>query len=104
MATTEKQWFVLRVASGQEDRVRRGLEARVKAKGIEDRVPRILVPTETVTEIKGGRKRTSGTGNPNRPLEERSRDELYNRARQLEIEGRSRMSKGELVRAIRKAG
>lgn len=55
---TEKQWFVLRVASGQEDRVRRGLEARVKAKGIEDRVPRILVPTETVTEIKGGRKRT----------------------------------------------
>jgi transcriptional antiterminator NusG len=46
------------VASGQEDRVRRGLEARVKAKGIEERVPRILVPTETVTEIKGGRKRT----------------------------------------------
>jgi len=58
MATTEKQWYVLRVASGQEDRVRRGLEARVKAKGIEERVPRILVPTETVTEIKGGRKRT----------------------------------------------
>ncbi len=58
MVTTEKQWFVLRVASGQEDRVRRGLEARVKAKGIEERVPRILVPTETVTEIKGGRKRT----------------------------------------------
>jgi transcriptional antiterminator NusG len=53
-----KQWFVLRVASGQEDRVRRGLEARVKAKAIEERVPRILVPTETVTEIKGGRKRT----------------------------------------------
>jgi transcriptional antiterminator NusG len=53
-----KQWYVLRVASGQEDRVRRGLEARVKAKGIEERVPRILVPTETVTEIKGGRKRT----------------------------------------------
>jgi transcriptional antiterminator NusG len=58
MATNEKQWYVLRVASGQEDRVRRGLEARVKAKGIEERVPRILVPTETVTEIKGGRKRT----------------------------------------------
>jgi transcriptional antiterminator NusG len=53
-----RQWYVLRVASGQEDRVRRGLEARVKAKGIEERVPRILVPTETVTEIKGGRKRT----------------------------------------------
>ena len=52
------QWYVLRVASGQEDRVRRGLEARVKAKGVEEQVPRILVPTETVTEMKGGRKRT----------------------------------------------
>ena len=52
------QWYVLRVASGQEDRVRRSLEARVKAKGLEERVPRILVPTETVTEMKGGKRRT----------------------------------------------
>ncbi len=51
-------WYVLRVASGQEDRVRRSLESRVKAKGLEESVPRILVPTETVTEIKNGRKRT----------------------------------------------
>jgi transcriptional antiterminator NusG len=53
-----KQWYVLRVASGQEDRVRRGLEARVKAKGLEEEIPRILVPTETVTEMKSGKKRT----------------------------------------------
>jgi transcriptional antiterminator NusG len=52
------QWYVLRVASGQEDRVRRSLEARVKAKGLEEQVPRILVPTETVTEMKGGKRRT----------------------------------------------
>jgi transcriptional antiterminator NusG len=51
-------WYVLRVASGQEDRVRRGLEARVKAKGMEERVPRILVPTESVTEMRGGKRRT----------------------------------------------
>ena len=54
----EMQWFVLRVASGQEDRVRRGLEARVKAKALEEQIPRILVPTETVTEMKSGKKRT----------------------------------------------
>ena len=54
-----KEWFVLRVASGQEDRVRRGLEARVKAKGLEEQIPRILVPTETVTEMKGGRKKVT---------------------------------------------
>ena len=48
-------------------------------------------------------RRTSGTGNPRLRLEERTRDELYNRAKQLSISGRSRMSKDELVRAIRDA-
>jgi len=52
------QWYVLRVASGQEDRVRRGLEARVKAGAVEDKIPRILVPTESVTEMRGGKRRT----------------------------------------------
>ena len=46
-------------------------------------------------------KRSSGTGNPNRSLDDRTRDELYNRAKQLGIEGRSRMSKQDLVNAIR---
>ncbi len=45
--------------------------------------------------------RTQGTGNPNSPLEERTRDELYNRARELDIEGRSEMNKQELIQAIR---
>ena len=53
---------------------------------------------------KSGRKSTSGTGNPNRSLEDRSKQELYNRAKQLAIEGRNKMDKKELVRAIRKAG
>lgn len=46
-------------------------------------------------------KQTQGTGNPNRPLEERSRDELYNLAKERGIEGRSKMNKGDLVQAIR---
>src|SRR4029079_13321131 len=45
--------------------------------------------------------RTQGTGNPNLSLDERSRDELYNRPRQLGIHGRSSMSKKELAEAIR---
>jgi hypothetical protein len=43
---------------------------------------------------------TQGTGNPNTPLEQRSRDELRNRARELKISGRSRMTKAELVEAL----
>ncbi len=44
---------------------------------------------------------TQGTGNPTRSLEARSKQELYNRAKELDVDGRSGMSKDELVRAIR---
>ena len=46
-------------------------------------------------------KRTQGTGNPNKGLDARTRDELYNRAKDLGIEGRSKMKKDELAAAIR---
>lgn len=42
-------------------------------------------------------RRTQGTGNPNLPLDELTRDELYNRAKAREIAGRSKMSKQQLV-------
>ena len=45
-------------------------------------------------------KRTQGTGNPNTPLAQRKRDELYNTAKDLAIAGRGSMTKAELVRAI----
>lgn len=44
---------------------------------------------------------TQGTGNPNTALEDRSKEELYNRAKQLDIGGRSSMTKAELIKAIR---
>lgn len=46
-------------------------------------------------------RRSQGTGNPNLPLEQRTVVELRNRASELGVEGRSRMSKAELVDAIR---
>ncbi|HYH82334.1 MAG TPA: Rho termination factor N-terminal domain-containing protein [Longimicrobium sp.] len=48
-------------------------------------------------------KTTEGTGNPNRNYEERTRDELYNIAKQKDIPGRSKMGKQELIEAIREA-
>jgi len=45
-------------------------------------------------------RRTQGTGNPNRPLEEHTVDELRNQAKELGIAGRTRMRKAELVSAI----
>ncbi|TWU02540.1 Rho termination factor N-terminal domain-containing protein [Stieleria varia] len=46
---------------------------------------------------------TQGTGNPNTPLEDRTVDELRNRAAELNIKGRSKMRKSELIEAIRNA-
>jgi len=45
-AVMGKQWYVLRVASNKEDEVRRALERKVKIEGLEERIGRILVPTE----------------------------------------------------------
>lgn len=45
--------------------------------------------------------RTQGTGNPNTGLDERTKDELLNRARELDVKGRSRMTKAQLAKAIR---
>jgi hypothetical protein len=70
----------------------------------EDRAEEIAARTVNKQRREEGRtprRRTMGTGNPNLPLEDRSKDELYNQARRLRIPGRSQMAKGELVAAIR---
>jgi transcriptional antiterminator NusG len=41
-----KQWYVLRVASNKEDSVREALERKVKIEALEDKIGRIVVPTE----------------------------------------------------------
>ncbi len=48
-------------------------------------------------------KKTQGTGNPNTSLEDRTVDELRNRAAELNIAGRSKMKKAELIQAIQNA-
>ncbi|GAX62246.1 transcription antiterminator NusG [Candidatus Scalindua japonica] len=54
-----KKWFVLRVQSNKEDKVKGDLEKRIKMQGIEGLIPQILVPSEKVSEIKGGKKRVA---------------------------------------------
>src|ERR1043166_325860 len=53
------QFFVLRVASNKEDRVREALMRKVKIEAVEDVVGRILVPTERVRSMKGGVRKES---------------------------------------------
>ena len=51
-----RQWFVLRVQSNREERVRANLEKMLELHDIRDRVPEILVPSEAVTELRGGKR------------------------------------------------
>jgi transcriptional antiterminator NusG len=54
-----KQWYVIHTYSGHENKVKASLEERLNAMGFHDRVEQILVPTEDVVEIKGGKRRVS---------------------------------------------
>lgn len=51
------QWYFLRVQVGREDRIRENMIKRLKQAGQEDKVPQIVVPTETVAEHRGGKRR-----------------------------------------------
>ena len=50
-------WYILKVQSNREDSIRDGLIRRVKIAGLEDHFGEVIVPTEKVTEFKGGKKR-----------------------------------------------
>jgi hypothetical protein len=54
------------------------------------------------SRIQGGASRKPGSRE--RSLEELTKEELYERAQAAEIEGRSTMSKDELVRALKARG
>ena len=51
------EWYVLRVASGREESVKEGLLKKIQIAGLEKLIPTVLVPTERVSAIKGGKKR-----------------------------------------------
>lgn len=70
----------------------------------QDRAEEIAARTVNKQRRQEGRtpnETTQGTGNPNTDLEERTVEELRNIASQLDVEGRSKMRKKELVKAIR---
>jgi len=86
----------------QYEHIEKGYEQRGTP---EDRAQEIAARTVNQERRNEGRtpnSRTEGTGNPRHSLEDRTKEELENRARELDIRGRSHMTKGELVEAIRR--
>ncbi|HSB70430.1 MAG TPA: transcription termination/antitermination protein NusG [Candidatus Methylomirabilis sp.] len=51
------KWYVIHTYSGFENKVKQSIEQRVAALGLHDAVSQVMIPIETVVELKKGKKR-----------------------------------------------
>jgi len=54
-----KKWFIIHTYSGFEQKVAESLRSRAQAFGFADKIGQVLIPTEEVVELRGGKKVTS---------------------------------------------
>ncbi len=54
----KKQWFVLQTLTGQEQKVKRYIEAQSRLEDMQELVGEVVIPTEKVSEVKRGVKTT----------------------------------------------
>jgi transcription termination/antitermination protein NusG len=52
------KWYIIHAYSGFERKVKESIEGRVEAFGLQNRIGRVMIPTEPVTEVINGKKRT----------------------------------------------
>ncbi|HVJ09556.1 MAG TPA: transcription termination/antitermination protein NusG [Acidisarcina sp.] len=52
------KWYIIHAYSGFERKVRESLEGRVQAFGLQNKIGRVMIPLESVTEVINGKKRT----------------------------------------------
>jgi len=59
MSSEEPKWYVIHTYSGFENKAREALTERVKRYKLEDRFAEILIPSEEVVELVGGKRKVS---------------------------------------------
>jgi len=52
------KWYIIHAYSGFERKVRESIESRVQAFGLQNKIGRVMIPLETVTELRAGKKYT----------------------------------------------
>jgi len=57
--SSPKKWFIIHTYSGFEQKVAESLRGRAQAFGFADKIGQVLIPTEEVVELRGGKKVTS---------------------------------------------
>ncbi len=55
----EKKWYIIHTLTGEEERVKKKILKQSKFKNLENKISQILIPTEVVSEVKGGKKKIS---------------------------------------------
>ena len=53
-----RHWYAIHTYSGYENKVKTHIEARISSMQLQERIFRVVVPTEDVIEIKNGQRRT----------------------------------------------
>ena len=53
------KWFVVHTQTGSEEKAKAGLESKMQTTELKNFVGEIVVPTEQISEIRGGKKRIS---------------------------------------------
>ncbi len=56
MAEVEMSWYVLRAVSGKESKVKEYIDAEIKNGRLGDHVAQVLIPTEKVLQVRGGKR------------------------------------------------
>lgn len=57
MEAQAKNWYVVHILSGHENKVKLYIENEVTRLGLQDKITNVLVPSEEVTEMKDGKKK-----------------------------------------------
>lgn len=54
----EPRWYALRTFTGHELRVKQNIEAEIKRLGLQNKIFEVVIPEETVYEVRGGKRRS----------------------------------------------
>ncbi len=55
--SVNSRWYVVHTYSGYENKVKTNIEKVVENRGMQDQILEVKIPTETVTEIVGEKRR-----------------------------------------------
>ena len=51
------QWYAIHIFSGHEKKIQKYLENEIERASLKEKIPRLLIPSEDVVEMRDGKKR-----------------------------------------------